>query len=57
MVREPFPSKVRRELRSGSLKPESVMYDIIGDVHGHADELVALLKLLGCEHHKGVYSE
>lgn len=31
------------------------MYDIIGDIHGHADELVALLKLLKYELVSGVY--
>jgi hypothetical protein len=31
------------------------MYDIIGDIHGHADELVALLKLLKYELANGVY--
>ena len=30
-------------------------YDIIGDIHGHADELVALLKLLDYELANGVY--
>jgi len=31
------------------------MYDIIGDIHGHVDELVALLKLLKYELVSGVY--
>lgn len=30
------------------------MYDLIGDIHGHADELVQLLKLLGYEKIRGV---
>ncbi len=30
-------------------------YDLIGDIHGHADELVALLKLLGYQPSGGVY--
>jgi len=31
------------------------MYDIIGDIHGHADELVELLDKLGYEEHSGVF--
>ena len=31
------------------------MYDIIGDIHGHADELVELLELLGYERQNSVY--
>ena len=31
------------------------MYDLIGDIHGHANTLVALLGRLGYEKHKGVY--
>lgn len=31
------------------------MYDLIGDIHGHADELVQLLELLGYEKAKGSY--
>ena len=31
------------------------MYDIIGDIHGHADELVALLGQLGYQPDAGVY--
>ena len=31
------------------------MYDIIGDIHGHADELVELLELLGYEDRNGHY--
>lgn len=31
------------------------MYDIIGDIHGHADELVKLLQLLGYEKRQGAY--
>ena len=31
------------------------MYDLIGDIHGHASELVDLLAALGCSKHKGVY--
>jgi len=31
------------------------MYDFIGDIHGHASELVDLLAALGCSKHKGVY--
>ena len=30
-------------------------YDIIGDTHGHADKLVALLKLLGYDNLRGFY--
>lgn len=30
-------------------------YDIIGDIHGHADALEELLQKLGYEKHKGVY--
>lgn len=33
------------------------MYDLIGDIHGHAEELVFLLEQLGYDRHKGgVYS-
>ena len=31
------------------------MYDIIGDVHGHASQLEALLKKLGYEKKNGCY--
>jgi hypothetical protein len=31
------------------------MYDLIGDIHGHADELVQLLELLGYEKAQGTY--
>jgi len=31
------------------------MYDLIGDIHGHADELVQLLELLGYEKSLGSY--
>lgn len=31
------------------------MYDLIGDIHGHADELVQLLISLGYEKHRGIY--
>jgi predicted MPP superfamily phosphohydrolase len=31
------------------------MYDLIGDVHGHAGELVHLLELLGYEQTRGIY--
>ncbi len=31
------------------------MYDIIGDIHGHADELVELLELLGYQCPNGIY--
>ncbi|MGY2132855.1 metallophosphoesterase [Hymenobacter sp. HD11105] len=31
------------------------MYDIIGDIHGHADELVALLHHLGYQEQSGVF--
>ena len=32
------------------------MYDFIGDIHGHADELEALLKKLGYDNQKGFFS-
>jgi len=32
------------------------MYDIIGDIHGHADELKVLLNKLGYTESKGIYS-
>ena len=32
------------------------MYDVIGDIHGHADALVAVLLKLGYEPHEGVYA-
>src|SRR6516164_5985142 len=31
------------------------MYDLIGDIHGHADELVQLLEALGYETARGLY--
>ncbi len=31
------------------------MYDLIGDIHGHADALQQLLKQLGCSRIKSVY--
>lgn len=31
------------------------MYDLIGDIHGHADELVQLLEALGYEKAQGIY--
>ena len=30
-------------------------YDIIGDIHGHADALEKLLEKLGYQKHQGVY--
>ena len=30
-------------------------YDIIGDIHGHADELISLLETLGYENSRGAY--
>src|SRR5450432_2381501 len=30
-------------------------YDIIGDIHGHADKLMALLRKLGYQHHMGAW--
>lgn len=32
------------------------MYDLIGDIHGHAAELISLLELLGYDRHRGYYS-
>src|ERR1700676_204139 len=32
------------------------MYDLIGDIHGHADELIQLLAALGYHKHGGIYS-
>jgi hypothetical protein len=32
------------------------MYDLIGDIHGHADELLQLLDALGYRKNRGVYS-
>ena len=31
------------------------MYDLIGDIHGHADELEQLLGMLGYRRQQGVY--
>ena len=31
------------------------MYDLIGDIHGHADELIQLLDVLGYQKNQGVY--
>src|ERR1700682_6445764 len=33
------------------------MYDVIGDIHGHADELVQLLEALAYERDHGVYRQ
>ncbi len=35
--------------------PKNLMYDLIGDIHGHADELVQLLEKLGYEKAQGAY--
>ncbi len=32
------------------------MYDLIGDIHGHADELVFLLEQMGYDRRSGVYA-
>lgn len=32
------------------------MYDLIGDIHGHADKLIHLLELLGYDRRRGYYS-
>ncbi len=32
------------------------MYDIIGDIHGHADELIELLERMGYDRRRGYYS-
>src|SRR5262245_18948201 len=32
------------------------MYDLIGDIHGHSDELVTLLEQLGYDRRQGHYS-
>ena len=34
----------------------NINYDLIGDIHGHADELIALLKKLGYSLINGVYN-
>jgi hypothetical protein len=34
---------------------ETAMYDVIGDLHGHADELLQLLRLLGYERSQGTH--
>src|SRR5277367_5687028 len=31
------------------------MFDLIGDIHGHADELAQLLEALGYRKHQGIY--
>jgi hypothetical protein len=31
------------------------MYDLIGDLHGHADELTRLLELLGYRNEQGCF--
>lgn len=33
------------------------MYDLIGDIHGHAAELTSLLELLGYVRQRGYYSQ
>ena len=30
-------------------------YDVIGDIHGHADKLTALLRKMGYRHHLGAW--
>jgi hypothetical protein len=47
---EMFAEKTASVSRIG--KP---MYDIVGDIHGHADELVQLLETLGYQKVQGVY--
>ena len=42
----------RKELTNSRLKKR---YDIIGDIHGHADALEKLLEKLGYRKHQGVY--
>jgi hypothetical protein len=37
------------------MKPNKQYIDLIGDIHGHADELKALLKKLGYRQHGGSY--
>src|SRR5713226_1821046 len=32
------------------------MYDLVGDIHGHADELMQLLEVLGYRKGQGVYA-
>ena len=41
----------------GKVSKGSVMYDLIGDVHGHADELAALLEKLGYSKSGGAYRQ
>src|SRR4051794_116693 len=45
------PSPPTRDSGRGARR----MYDLIGDIHGHADELEQLLEGLGYHRHAGVY--
>jgi hypothetical protein len=52
------PSKKTSASAAGSDAPASYgepMYDLIGDIHGHADELVGLLERLGYRRNGGCY--
>jgi hypothetical protein len=46
-----LPTAVRKR-QHGKRVP---VYDLIGDIHGHADELISLLELLGYGNTEGVY--
>ena len=52
------PSGSRDDSSEGRIvnRKANTMYDIIGDIHGHANELVRLLELMGYERRKGHYS-
>lgn len=51
------PERARLGLVSAELHrfAQTTMYDLIGDIHGHADALQQLLKKLGYSRQNGVY--
>ena len=46
-IREPDPIRQVGDGQVAEIICEEAMYDLIGDIHGHADELVQLLETLG----------
>ena len=54
-VRRRIAAELSRSGTEPSEKKASVIYDIIGDIHGHADELVELLDRLGYSEQSGVF--
>jgi len=54
-IREPDPIRQVGDAQVAEIICEEAMYDLIGDIHGHADELVQLLETLGYQKAQGVY--